>query len=135
MHEIRGIISYKEFTQAGFDVHIFERDNVPGGNWHYTEETSDRPPVPNAEASIGDFAPSLPPEDAVLPYEEHYNGSRSKNMLRAHRAPKPVWATLHSNTPAVGSPIPVPPFTANFRSVQPIQQVSQIMYVRSLNVR
>jgi hypothetical protein len=26
---------FGNLTQAGFDVKIFERDSVPGGNWHY----------------------------------------------------------------------------------------------------
>lgn len=100
-HNCRGLISYREFTQAGFDVRLFERDNIPGGNWHYTDETPINAPVPNADISVGDYVPSLPPKGAKLPYEEHYSGRESDETLRVHRGPKPIWRTLHSNAPAV----------------------------------
>jgi len=95
------MIAYREFTRAGFDVHVFERDSHPGGNWHYTAEVPDKAPIPNAEISVGDYTPSLPPKDAALPYEEHYYDTEAMEILRAHHAPKPIWATLHSNAPAV----------------------------------
>lgn len=101
------MLSYREFTRAGFDVHVFERDYIAGGNWHYTEETPDKAPVPNSDASIGDFVPSLPPEGVELPYEEHYHGPGTHDILRAHRAPKPIWETMHSNAPAASLPISV----------------------------
>ncbi|KAG6852181.1 hypothetical protein C0991_002328, partial [Blastosporella zonata] len=95
-----GLLNYREFTQAGFDVHLFERDYIPTGNWHYTEETPVDAAIPNDDVSIADFAPSLPPEGVRLPYEEVYQGKESKDLLRKHRGPKPIWATLHSNAPA-----------------------------------
>ena len=98
---IRGMIAYREFTRAGFDVHVFERDGLPGGNWHYTAEVPVKAPIPNAEISVGDYTPSLPPEGATLPYEEYYYDAEAREILRAHRAPKPVWATLRSSAPAV----------------------------------
>lgn len=61
-------MAYREFSQAGFEhVRVFERDDVPGGNWHYTEETPLHAPVPNADPVIGDFVPSLPPRGKSLP--------------------------------------------------------------------
>ncbi|KAG6855926.1 hypothetical protein H0H87_009360 [Tephrocybe sp. NHM501043] len=95
-----GLLNYREFTQAGFDVHLFERDYIPTGTWHYTEEIPVDAPIPNAEISVADYTPSLPPKGAKLPYEEVYYGTDSKELLRAHRGPKPIWATLHSNAPA-----------------------------------
>ncbi|KAG6824148.1 hypothetical protein H0H93_002505, partial [Arthromyces matolae] len=65
-----GLLSYREFTKAGFDVHLFERDYIPAGNWHYTEETPVDAPIPNAEIAISDFTPSLPPPGVVLPFEQ-----------------------------------------------------------------
>jgi len=112
---LRGMIAYREFTQAGFDVHVFERDTHPGGNWHYTEAVPDKAPIPNADISVGDYIPSLPPEDATLPYEEHYYDSEAEDILRTHRAPKPIWSTLHSNAPAVRTLTDCPSHT-NFRS-------------------
>ena len=84
---------------------MFERDNSPGGNWHYTDETPLNCPVPNADIAVGDFTPSLPPEGAKLPYIEVYqNEEIAEEIRRAHRAPKPIWASLKSNTPAVRVP-------------------------------
>ena len=81
---------------------MFERDDSPGGNWHYTDETPLGCPVPNADIAVGDFTPSLPPKGAKLPYIEVYQNERiGEEIRRAHRAPKPIWASLKSNTPAV----------------------------------
>ncbi|GLB43675.1 putative pyridine nucleotide-disulphide oxidoreductase [Lyophyllum shimeji] len=93
-----GLINYREFIQAGYDVHLFERDDVPGGNWHYTDETPVDAPIPNADIAVADYVPSLPPKGSKLPYED--NGAESDEALRAHRGPKPIWETLHSNAPA-----------------------------------
>ena len=99
---LSGLIAYREFSQEGYDVHLFERDNSPGGNWHYTDETFPNTPVPNVDIAVGDFTPSLPPKGAKLPYiEEYQNEQVQKEMRRAHRSPKPIWASLKSNAPAV----------------------------------
>ncbi|KAI0788896.1 hypothetical protein C8Q75DRAFT_793645 [Abortiporus biennis] len=98
-----GLISYREFVQAGFDVRLFDRDDHPGGNWHYSEEVSPDAPIPNADPSIGDYIPSLPPKGAKLPYTEEYvddDVAVSLERRRGHRAPKPLWASLKSNAPA-----------------------------------
>lgn len=62
-----GLVAYRDFAHAGFDVYLFERDTVPGGTWHYTEEAHTKTPMPNADISVGDFVPSLPPEGVALP--------------------------------------------------------------------
>ncbi|KAG6840677.1 hypothetical protein C0991_005138 [Blastosporella zonata] len=68
-----GLVNYREFVKAGFDVRLFERDNTPGGNWHYTDEIPLDAPIPNDDISVADFTPSLPPQGAKLPYEEVYH--------------------------------------------------------------
>lgn len=84
-------------------MHLFERDNVPGGNWHFTEETAPDVPIPNRDISVGDYIPSLPPKGASFPYTEVYrNVERNAERKREHRGPKPIWDSLTSNTPAVG---------------------------------
>ncbi|KAJ7694822.1 FAD/NAD(P)-binding domain-containing protein [Mycena rosella] len=104
---VSGLIAYREFSAAGFaDVRVFERDDVPGGNWHYTEETPVDAPIPNADPSVGDFVPSLPPPGTSLPVEKYYSDGEAK--WREHRGPKPVWESLESNAPA------------------PIQQITEI---------
>lgn len=98
-----GLIAYRELSKDGYEVHIFERDHLPGGNWHYTDEIPVDAPVPNANIATGDYEPSLPPKNAELPYVEEYkNRTFGSFVRRAHRAPKPVWYGLTSNAPAVG---------------------------------
>ncbi|KII86697.1 hypothetical protein PLICRDRAFT_55612 [Plicaturopsis crispa FD-325 SS-3] len=95
-----GLITYRELTKAGFEAHIYERDNVPGGNWHYTEEIPTDAPVPNAPVELSDYVPSLPPAGAQLPYiVESADGWTEQ--WREHSGPKPVWASLHSNVAAI----------------------------------
>ncbi|KAG6907920.1 hypothetical protein DXG01_006850 [Tephrocybe rancida] len=106
-----GLVNYREFVKAGFDVRLFERDSLPGGNWRYTDETPLDAPIPNADISVADFVPSLPPKGVTLPYEEVYHGEVSDVLRRAHRAPKPIWDSLHSNAAAIPE-LPWPKGTA-----------------------
>jgi hypothetical protein len=94
-----GLNAYRELTEAGLDVRIFERDSVPGGNWHYTEEVPLDAPVPNAPTPISDFVPSLPPAGVELPYSEVFENDGK--IYRDHRGPKPIWESLTSNAPSV----------------------------------
>ncbi|KAJ7148730.1 hypothetical protein C8R43DRAFT_1008568 [Mycena crocata] len=104
---VSGLIAYREFKGAGFaQVKVFERDDVPGGNWHYTDETPVDAPIPNADPSVGDFSPTLPPPGTSFPVEEKYPEGEAR--WREHRGPKPVWESLESNAPA------------------PIQQITEI---------
>lgn len=98
----RGMNAYRELKKEGFDVHIFERDHLPGGVWHYTEEVPLDAPVPNAPIEISDFESSLPPRGVGLPYSEEYENKTMGTFLRRmHRAPKPVWYHMVTNSPAV----------------------------------
>ncbi|KAF9477391.1 FAD/NAD(P)-binding domain-containing protein [Pholiota conissans] len=98
---VGGLIAHRELREAGFEVHSFERDTVPGGNWHYTDEAPDDAPVPNRDITTGDYIPSLPPKGAKLPYVEvYYNTKENADRARVHRAPKPIWNSLTSNAPA-----------------------------------
>ncbi|KAJ7575403.1 FAD/NAD(P)-binding domain-containing protein [Mycena floridula] len=95
-----GLIAYREFNRPEFEysVRLFERDNVPGGNWHYTEGIPTDAPVPNSDPAVGDYKPDLPPS---LPYDEEYeDGVVVRRKLEEHRGPKPVWASLKSNAPS-----------------------------------
>jgi hypothetical protein len=94
-----GLAAYRDLTEVGLDVRIFERDSVPGGNWHYTEEVPLDAPVPNAPTPIGDFVPSLPPADVELPYSEVFENDGK--IQRDHRGPKPIWESLTCNVPSV----------------------------------
>lgn len=94
-----GLAAYRELTEAGLDVRIFERDSVPGGNWHYTEEVPLDAPVPNAPTAFSDFVPSLPPASVVLPYSDEFEDDGK--TWRGHTAPRPLWESLTSNAPSV----------------------------------
>jgi cation diffusion facilitator CzcD-associated flavoprotein CzcO len=119
-----GLIAYREFTEAGFQrVRLFERDDVPGGNWHYTDETPLDAPIPNAEPAVADYTPSLPPNLTNLPIEEHYR-SDWEARWREHRGPRPVWESLESNSPAVCRLRSFYPQLMYAHWVQPEQQVS-----------
>jgi cation diffusion facilitator CzcD-associated flavoprotein CzcO len=98
-HLCSGLIAYRELTEAGLDVRIFERDSIPGGNWHYTEEVPLDAPVPNAPTPIGDFVPSLPPAGVELPYSEVFENDGK--IQREHRGPTPIWESLTSDAPSV----------------------------------
>lgn len=94
-----GLVAYRELIEAGLDVRIFERDSVPGGNWHYTDEVPLDAPVPNAPAAISDFVPSLPPTGVDLPCSDELEDDGK--TWRDHTAPRPLWESLSSNAPSV----------------------------------
>ncbi|KXN92684.1 Thiol-specific monooxygenase [Leucoagaricus sp. SymC.cos] len=92
---VAGLTAYRELKEDGFDVHVFERDNLPGGNWHYTDEISAEAPVPNAPIAVADFEPSLPPQGVDLPHSEEYDDEALCALHRRdHRKPKPIWHGL-----------------------------------------
>ncbi|KZP31937.1 FAD/NAD(P)-binding domain-containing protein [Athelia psychrophila] len=109
-----GMIAYRELTREGFDVHVFERDSKPGGNWHYTEESPLPAPIPNADIAEGDYIPSFPPRGAPSPFTEKYteNATEFAERQREHRQPKPVWNSLKSNAPSPLQQIPELPWPA-----------------------
>ncbi|KAJ7724717.1 FAD/NAD(P)-binding domain-containing protein [Mycena maculata] len=119
---VSGLIAYREFTAAGFEhVHVFEWDDMPGGNWHYSDETPLDAPILNVDLAVGDFVLSLPPRCATLPVTEHYD-SGWEARWREHRAPKPIWESLESVDPPPiqqiteipwphGTPWPLPHWT------------------------
>ncbi|KAF8553186.1 FAD/NAD(P)-binding domain-containing protein [Imleria badia] len=100
-----GLVAYRELTEAGFDVRIFERDSVPGGNWHYTEEVPPDAPVPNTPTALADFVPSLPPAGVDLPYSEVFEDEDGE-ARRDHRGPKPIWESLTLNAPSPAQQFP-----------------------------
>ncbi|KAH7907114.1 hypothetical protein BJ138DRAFT_1215706 [Hygrophoropsis aurantiaca] len=92
------LVAYRDFVQAGFEVRLFERDDVPGGNWHYTDEAPADTPVPNVAIPLADFVPSFPPPGVDLPFSTDYESDTE--IRKDHRGPKPVWDTLTSNAPS-----------------------------------
>ncbi|KAJ6612148.1 FAD/NAD(P)-binding domain-containing protein [Mycena sp. CBHHK59/15] len=102
---VSGLLAYRELHAAGFDhIRVFERDAVPGGNWHYTEETPVAVAVPNDDPKIADYVPELPPLGSAMPLEiwhaDHNDTISTAERWRRHRAPHAVWKSLTSNVPA-----------------------------------
>ncbi|KAF9047111.1 FAD/NAD(P)-binding domain-containing protein [Hymenopellis radicata] len=98
---VGGLISYRELSQAGFDVRVFERDNAPGGNWHYSEETAGAPPIPNKDPAWADYEPSLPDQ---VPFQKVYQDGSEEAVLkrlRDHRRPRPLWDSLTTTSPSI----------------------------------
>ncbi|TFK26048.1 FAD/NAD(P)-binding domain-containing protein [Coprinopsis marcescibilis] len=127
---VGGLQAYRELTQNGFEVDIYERDNVPGGNWHYSDEIPLDAPIPNAPVAVGDYTPSLPPKGVTFPYvEEISDEEEGSELRRAHRAPKPTWASLHSNAPAPIQQIRETPWPRGTEWALPHQKLSR--YIRS----
>jgi hypothetical protein len=63
-------------------------------------------PIPNVDAVVGDYVPSLPPDGVEFPYSEEYldDGSHTISYFdrrREHRGPKAIWESLTSNVPSV----------------------------------
>lgn len=80
---------------------MFERDHVPGGNWHYSDQAPADVHIPNVEPVNADYEPWLPPR---TPFEEFYSDESheaSRERVRDHRGPKPIWASMSTNTPSV----------------------------------
>ncbi|CAK5275844.1 unnamed protein product [Mycena citricolor] len=126
---VSGLIAYRELTEAGFDtVKIFERDEIPGGVWHYTDELPDDAPIPNLDPVVGDFEPSFPPQGMSLPYEQ-FHFDDAKERFRKHRAPHAVWKSLTSNVPASMMHFTGLPFTPETSFHIPQQTLCR--YIRS----
>jgi cation diffusion facilitator CzcD-associated flavoprotein CzcO len=103
----RGLVAYRELSQtdAFTTIRLFERDDVPGGNWHYSEEIPDDAPIPNQPPQLGDYIPDVPVNLTAYGgrYEEIYEEGHEQwaDRRRRHRAPKPLWESLTSNAPSV----------------------------------
>ncbi|KAK7042291.1 dimethylaniline monooxygenase [Favolaschia claudopus] len=130
---VSGLLAYRELVDAGFEIRMFERDAIPGGIWHYTDETPVPAPIPNEDPKIADYEPSLPPQGVPLPFERWYadhNASISTaERWRRHRAPHGVWKSLTSNVPAPlmhFNGLPFPPETPWH-----IPQDMLVRYIRS----
>ncbi|KAF7377709.1 Dimethylaniline monooxygenase [Mycena sanguinolenta] len=131
---VSGLLAYRELVDAGFEhVKIFERDAIPGGIWHYTDETPVEAPIPNDDPKIADYEPSLPPQGSVLPlerwYMDHNDSITTAERWRRHRAPHGVWKSLTTNVPAPlmhFNGLPYPPGTPWH-----IPQAMVVRYIRS----
>ncbi|KAH8813812.1 hypothetical protein DL96DRAFT_1625447 [Flagelloscypha sp. PMI_526] len=113
---VGGLMAYRTFTECkAYDsVRIFERDDLPGGNWHYTDETPVSVPIHNGVLPDwwkSDYEPTKPPHvPFTIVHRVGSNDTSGHERLewerRVHRAPTPVWASLEANTPSSEQLIP-----------------------------
>ncbi|WWC66071.1 uncharacterized protein I303_108693 [Kwoniella dejecticola CBS 10117] len=112
---VSGLLAYRALAEKDHfsKIKIFERDDAPGGNWHYSDETPQSIPIELGDTPEwwkGDFVPHLPEH---YPFRKQYRVSSnetSKEELEkariSHRQPKPLWKTLRANTPAPQQQVP-----------------------------
>ncbi|WWC92596.1 uncharacterized protein L201_007555 [Kwoniella dendrophila CBS 6074] len=112
---VSGLLAYRSLSEKDHfkNIRIFERDEKPGGNWHYTDEIARSIPIEIGETSDwwkADYVPEIPEK---LPFCRTYkvesNGTRKEDLEKKriqHRQPKPIWKTLRANTPAPQQQVP-----------------------------
>ncbi|KAJ7763106.1 FAD/NAD-P-binding domain-containing protein [Mycena maculata] len=118
-----GLKAAAEFLEHNFTVRLFDRAPQPGGNWFYTEETPAREPYPDRPIDEEPYVPSDLP--ATRYFAEGEDGISLEERWKRHWQPRPVWNSLHSNTPSVGTEItevPYPPDTPWVLSAHQIQR-------------
>ncbi|KAJ7028600.1 FAD/NAD-P-binding domain-containing protein [Mycena alexandri] len=99
-----GLQAAAKLIEHNFTVRLFERAPHPGGNWLYSEETPVREPYP--DKPVGQTA-EIP---AKLPMTRYYgegdDGLTLDDRWREHWQPRPLWDSLHINTPKVSTELP-----------------------------
>nr|XP_019009539.1 uncharacterized protein I206_06188 [Kwoniella pini CBS 10737]OCF48320.1 hypothetical protein I206_06188 [Kwoniella pini CBS 10737] len=112
---VSGLLSYRALsnTEDFTKIKIFERDDSPGGNWHYSDEIPKSIPIELGQTEYwwkGDFIPNIPnniPSHKVYKVESNQTFENElENQRILHRQPKPLWKTLRANTPAPQQQVP-----------------------------
>ncbi|EJT99010.1 FAD/NADP-binding domain-containing protein [Dacryopinax primogenitus] len=94
-----GLPAARHLHEAGFRVRVFERQPYAGGTWTFEPDLPLQPKYPSVPPSIGDFVPSLPPENAEhLPFEKVQKDENSEER-KEFSPPNPVYQSLTNNVP------------------------------------
>ncbi|WVQ95878.1 hypothetical protein IAU59_002977 [Kwoniella sp. CBS 9459] len=130
---VTGMLAYQALSaRNAFDtIKVFERDDNPGGNWHYTSEIPLSVPLSMLDSDEwwnADYTPVVPEENMPLNLTyvvgENMTQAEADEKRRKFRVPKPLWKSLRTllATPAQQIPdYPWPPHTslrAHHSSVQ-----------------
>ncbi|WRT69902.1 uncharacterized protein IL334_006893 [Kwoniella shivajii] len=112
---VSGLLSYRALSDKHhFDrIRIFERDENPGGNWHYSDEHAATVPIASGLGCDwwkADYTANIPSQ---IPFHKVYKAGSNeslrdefeKNRIN-HRQPKPLWQSLRANTPAPQQQVP-----------------------------
>ncbi|KAJ7490584.1 FAD/NAD-P-binding domain-containing protein [Mycena latifolia] len=99
-----GLQAAAKLVEHNFTVRLFERAPHPGGNWLYSEEVPVRESYP--DRPVGESA-EIPP---LLPTTRYYNdgddGLTLDDRWAEHWQPRPLWYSLHTNSPKVSTELP-----------------------------
>ncbi|KAF8589238.1 FAD/NAD(P)-binding domain-containing protein [Ramaria rubella] len=91
----------------GFQVRLFERDTVPGGNWRYSDETPLDLDYPDKPLPIASYTPDIPP---VLPFSKIFregdDGISLSHRYRDHWLPRPIWKGMTTISPSAITRLP-----------------------------
>ncbi|KAF8323174.1 FAD/NAD(P)-binding domain-containing protein [Clavulina sp. PMI_390] len=105
-----GLIHASTLIDEGFEVRLFERAPMPGGQWFYTDRKPVHASFPNRPIETAAYIPDIP---EVLPttriYSDGDEGASNDWRMREHWNPSSVWARLWST---------VPPFMMRFPGVE-----------------
>ncbi|OCF34401.1 hypothetical protein I316_03915 [Kwoniella heveanensis BCC8398] len=95
-------------------IKIFERDDAPGGNWHYTSETPRSVPLSLLESDKwweADYTPIIPEsqdlsKEITYAVGENMTADEAVERYREFRLPKPIWKSMRTNSPSPVQQIP-----------------------------
>ncbi|KAJ7245444.1 FAD/NAD-P-binding domain-containing protein [Mycena rebaudengoi] len=99
-----GLQAAAKLIEHNFTVRLFERAPHPGGNWLYSEETPVREPYPDKPVGQTAEIPARLP--ATRYYHEGDDGLTLEDRWTEHWQPRPLWDSLHINTPKVSTELP-----------------------------
>ncbi|KAJ6555342.1 FAD/NAD-P-binding domain-containing protein [Mycena vulgaris] len=99
-----GLQAAAKLIEHNFTVRLFERAPHPGGNWFYSEETPVREPYPDKPVGRTAEIPAQLP--ATRYYNEGDDGLTLDDRWTEHWQPRPLWDSLHTNTPKVSTELP-----------------------------
>ncbi|KAJ7075793.1 FAD/NAD-P-binding domain-containing protein [Mycena belliarum] len=103
-----GLQAAAKLVEHNFTVRLFERAPHPGGNWLYSEETPVRESYPDRPVSQGAEIPAELP--AMRFYSDGDDGLTLEDRWAEHWHPRPLWYTLHTNSPKVSTELPDVPY-------------------------
>ncbi|KZO99641.1 FAD/NAD(P)-binding domain-containing protein [Calocera viscosa TUFC12733] len=94
-----GLPAARHLRDAGFKVRVFERQPYAGGTWTFEPDLPLQPKYPSVPPSIGDFVPSLPPQNTEQLPVEKVQKDADKAERKEFSPPNPVYKSLTNNVP------------------------------------
>ncbi|WVF68325.1 hypothetical protein IAT40_003090 [Kwoniella sp. CBS 6097] len=112
---VTGMLAYQALSARDTfsKIKVFERDDAPGGNWHYTDETPPSVPLSLLESNDwwkADYTPVIPvgklPLERVHVIGANMTADEADVKWTEFRSPKPIWKSLKTNSPSPIQQIP-----------------------------